>query len=421
MPCMESASRSGMPASAMVGTSGSVGEPLGAGDRERAQLAVLDERSPRCRQRRERRSAYGRRSSTVIAGPPPLNGTCTRSSAELELEQLADQLRLVPAPGRGEAVLAGVGLHQRDQLLHVLRRERRMHRQHVRPDADQRDRREVLARVVGHLAVEARVEREARRREQDGVAVGRRAARPAPMPMLLAGAGDVLDVELLAPASPRASARSCARSRRSAPPAANGTMIVHRLASDSCCAARRRRKREQPRDRSCRRASAWRWRHAILRSPIRCVRRSAAQIFGILASLDHLLPLGDLGLDVGRELGRRIAFRHRRRSPAASALISGEFTIVAISFCSRSTIAFGVPAGTNTPVMVSASWSLMPISSSVGMSGSVSERFLAVTPSARILPSLISVDRVADARRRRSACGRRAAIASSARRRRTAR
>ena len=70
--------------------------------------------------------------------------------------------------------------------------------------------------------------------------------------------------------------------------------------------------------------------------------------------------------------------------------MSGDFTIAEISFCSRSTISFGVPAGTNTPVMVSASWSLMPISSSVGMSGSVSSRFLSVMPSARILPSLIS-------------------------------
>src|SRR5260221_542597 len=52
-------------------------------------------------------------------------------------------------------------------------------------------------------------------------------------------------------------------------------------------------------------------------------------------------------------------------------------------------MAAGVPAGTNTPVMVSASWSLMPISSSVGMFGSVSSRFLSVMPSARILPSLM--------------------------------
>ena len=76
-------------------------------------------------------------------------------------------------------------------------------------------------------------------------------------------------------------------------------------------------------------------------------------------------------------------------SSSSFGLMSGDLTIVAISFCSRSTIALGVPAGTNTPVMVSASWSLMPNSSSVGTSGNVSSRFLSVMPSARILPSLI--------------------------------
>ena len=62
----------------------------------------------------------------------------------------------------------------------------------------------------------------------------------------------------------------------------------------------------------------------------------------------------------------------------------------AISVCSRSTISFGVPAGTSTPCMVSASWPLIPSSSSVGTSGSAGERFLAVIASARSLPSLTS-------------------------------
>ena len=62
----------------------------------------------------------------------------------------------------------------------------------------------------------------------------------------------------------------------------------------------------------------------------------------------------------------------------------------AISTCNSSMIAFDVPAGTSTPCMVSASWSLMPASSKVGTSGSAAERFLAVTPSARSLPAWTS-------------------------------
>ena len=63
----------------------------------------------------------------------------------------------------------------------------------------------------------------------------------------------------------------------------------------------------------------------------------------------------------------------------------------AISPCSSSTIAFGVPAGTSTPCMVSASWSLMPASSNVGTSGSAADALLGRSPpSARSLPALTS-------------------------------
>src|SRR5262245_51291517 len=62
----------------------------------------------------------------------------------------------------------------------------------------------------------------------------------------------------------------------------------------------------------------------------------------------------------------------------------------AISVCSRSTIDFGVPAGNSTPWMVSASWFLIPSSSSVGTSGKAGERVAAVTASARNLRSYFS-------------------------------
>ena len=70
--------------------------------------------------------------------------------------------------------------------------------------------------------------------------------------------------------------------------------------------------------------------------------------------------------------------------------MSGMATIVAISFCSRSTIAFGVPFGAKMPWMVSDSWPLMPASAMVGTSGSAFERFLVVTASARSLPVSMS-------------------------------
>ena len=107
-------------------------------------------------------------------------------------------------------------------------------------------------------------------------------------------------------------------------------------------------------------------------------RRQAVAYFDLLdlGVRDHLFPLLDVGLDIGGELRRACSptgskpsgtifslhVGHARRSPA-------------ISFCSRSTISFGVPAGTSMPCMVSASWPVMPASAMVGTSGSAGERF----------------------------------------------
>ena len=77
-------------------------------------------------------------------------------------------------------------------------------------------------------------------------------------------------------------------------------------------------------------------------------------------------------------------------SDSTFSFTSGNCRIAAISRCSRFTISFGVPAGTSTPCMVSASCPLTPSSSSVGTSGSAAARLSEVTASARSLPSLIS-------------------------------
>ena len=60
------------------------------------------------------------------------------------LEQLAGQMAHRAGAGRAVGQLAGVGLDVGDQLLDVLRRHRRMHRDRGGADAEDRDRHEVL-------------------------------------------------------------------------------------------------------------------------------------------------------------------------------------------------------------------------------------------------------------------------------------
>src|SRR5262245_54935516 len=75
-------------------------------------------------------------------------------------------------------------------------------------------------------------------------------------------------------------------------------------------------------------------------------------------------------------------------STAIRSFTSGSSMTFKISPCSRSTMALGVPAGTRTPCMVSASCSGRPASAKVGTSGKSGDRFGVVTANARSLPSL---------------------------------
>ena len=97
---------------------------------------------------------------------------------------------------RAVGELAGLLLRERDELGERLRRHRRIDDQDVGRGRGERDRREILDRVVGHLLVEHGIERQRARRHQEGVAVGR-GARDALDADHVAGAGAVLDEELL--------------------------------------------------------------------------------------------------------------------------------------------------------------------------------------------------------------------------------
>ena len=100
--------------------------------------------------------------------------------------------------GRAEIDLAGIGLRIGDQLGNGFGGKRRMHHQRIRRVADQADRRKILARIVAGILVERRSDRErAGVAKQQRVAVGiafrdRLGADGA------AGAGPVVDHDLLA-------------------------------------------------------------------------------------------------------------------------------------------------------------------------------------------------------------------------------
>ena len=79
--------------------------------------------------------------TSCSAGGLPLYGMCCMSTPAIALEQLARQVLRRAVAARRERVLAGIRLHQRDQLRHVLRRHVGIDDEHVRHARDQRDRR----------------------------------------------------------------------------------------------------------------------------------------------------------------------------------------------------------------------------------------------------------------------------------------
>ena len=111
--------------------------------------------------------------ASVIASPAPRYGTCTMiGRADQRLEQFAGEMRHGSGASRPVGELAGIGLGVSDQLLERLHRHRRMHRDAHGGDAEDRDRLEVLERIVLGVAVGDRNDDlRAAAAEQDGVAV----------------------------------------------------------------------------------------------------------------------------------------------------------------------------------------------------------------------------------------------------------
>src|SRR5262249_18345313 len=127
-------------------------------------------------------------SSDCTIGPPPANGTTTKLSPSASLSISIESEGVVPVPGEA---------HDVDQRRHRRRWKVWIDLPGIGRCAGLGHRDEILVDVEGNLAIERRVHHDARRGEQDGVAIARR-TRGLPHAEIAAGAGDVLDVELFA-------------------------------------------------------------------------------------------------------------------------------------------------------------------------------------------------------------------------------
>jgi hypothetical protein len=74
------------------------------------------------------------------------------------LEKLAREVRRASRTGGSESELAGLRFREREKVLYRSRRQRWMNDQHFRHATDQRDRREVLHRIVGQFFMETHVD-----------------------------------------------------------------------------------------------------------------------------------------------------------------------------------------------------------------------------------------------------------------------
>ena len=147
------------------------GAPVGA-HREDLDLAVLDQRQARAeRSEGDVDAAFGKVDDR-------LRGRTVRNVIELDAghvrEHLGREMRDAAEPYRRIIQNAGLRFRQREQLTHVLHRQLRRHRQRIGHDADHRDRREILDRIVDQLGVDDGVgDVRGGRRHAERVAVGR--------------------------------------------------------------------------------------------------------------------------------------------------------------------------------------------------------------------------------------------------------
>jgi len=142
--------------------------------REEKELHVSREQS-----RHARRGALVGHVNDVDAGPPP--------------QRLAEQVTGGPGADRAVVELAGMRAREGDELVDRSRRHGRAHHQHDGHAREERDRREILERIVGKLGVEVGTDGEVGGgAERDGVAVGSR-LRQAREPDRAVRTGHVLD------------------------------------------------------------------------------------------------------------------------------------------------------------------------------------------------------------------------------------
>ena len=114
------------------------------------------------------------------------------------LEQFAGEMRRRADAGRGEVEPSRFGLGEIDQVLHGPHREHWVNGENLRRGTDHADRSEVLDRVVWQLLLQDRIDRESRRaRKKQRVAIGR-GSRADFGADDAAGAGAVVDDDLLA-------------------------------------------------------------------------------------------------------------------------------------------------------------------------------------------------------------------------------
>jgi len=201
-------SKPGIPASAIVGSSGASLLALRRGHGDRAHLAALDLRH-RVGEvvEHELRVAGEQR---LQRGRAALVGDVRDVGAGSHLEELAGEVpgrcRCLPEP---KLTLPGFALAKAIISRHRVTGVAAVDDQHVGRDRDQADRGEILDRSVGHLRVQARVDGVRRQRAHHHRVAVRRRLGDGVGPDVAAGAGLVLHHDLLPPGFES----FCARSR----------------------------------------------------------------------------------------------------------------------------------------------------------------------------------------------------------------
>ena len=94
------------------------------------------------------------------------------SMPAIGLEHLGCEMRRCAGAGRRVVQFAGIGFDQRNELLEVCRRHRRMHHQHQRDRGELADRREILDRIERQL-LHPRIDRKRDGGDEKRVAVRR--------------------------------------------------------------------------------------------------------------------------------------------------------------------------------------------------------------------------------------------------------